>query len=104
MREKGISLAAGFSTKSISSFQLDEFDIIVNLSEYSLPDTSAVIVRRVLRDPTRGDEDAFCDVCEDVEQFVRFLIEHCRSARQCRDLSEPVGVNPLYSEECAAAV
>jgi arsenate reductase len=98
MEEKGISLDAGHSTKSISSFRLDEFDAIVNLSEYSLPDTSCLVLKRVLRDPITGDEDAFRDVREDVEQLVRFLIEHFRVAREWQ-----ASANPLYSEECGAA-
>jgi|ERR1035437_8636085 protein-tyrosine-phosphatase len=96
MEGKGISLAGGFSPKHISSFDLDQFDVIVNLSEYSLPDTSAMVLKRALRDPMEGDEDAFRDVREDVEQLVRFLVEHFRLARQWH-------LNPLYSEECAAA-
>jgi protein-tyrosine-phosphatase len=96
MEEKGISLAAGVSPKHISSFDLDRFDVIVNLSEYSLPQTSALVLKRALRDPTKGDTDAFRDVREDVEQVVRFLIKHFRRARQSH-------LDPLYSEECAAA-
>jgi len=96
MEEKGISLASGYSPKPISNFNLDDFDLIVNLSEYSLPDTSTMVLKRVLRDPAKGDIDAFRDVREDVERLVRFLIEHFRLARQWH-------VNPLYSEGCAAA-
>jgi arsenate reductase len=96
MEEKGISLASGFSPKNISSLDLNQFDVIVNLSEYSLPDTSTMVLKRTLRDPMEGDEDAFRDVREDVEHLVRFLIEHFRLARQWH-------MNPLYSEECAAA-
>jgi protein-tyrosine-phosphatase len=96
MEEKGIQLAAGCSPKHISSFDLNQFDVIVNLSEYSLPDTSAVVLKRVFRDPTKGDTDAFRDVRDDVEQFVRYLIKHFRHARQLH-------LDPLYSEECAAA-
>ena len=51
---------------------------------------------RLPKNTLQGDEDAFRDVREDVEQLVRFLIEHFRLARQWH-------VNPLYSEECAAA-
>jgi arsenate reductase len=97
MEEKGISLASGFSPKNISTFNLDDFDIIVNLSEYSLPDTSTLVLKRVLRDPAKGDLDAFRDVRHDVEHLVRFLTEHFRLARQWH-------LNPLYSEECAAAL
>jgi protein-tyrosine-phosphatase len=98
MEEKGIRLEPGHSTKHISSFRLDDFDIIVNLSEYSLPDTSTTILKRALRDPSRGDEDAFRDVREDAELLVRRLIRHYRAAR-----GWDAGANRLYSEECAAA-
>jgi len=54
MQEKGVSLAAGYSTKSLSSFNLHEFDLIVNLCDYSLPDTSAMVLKRVLRDLVRA--------------------------------------------------
>ena len=82
MDEKGISLTAGFAPKNISTFNLDDFDVIVNLSEYSLPNTSCVVLKCVLRDPSCGDEDTFRDVQEDVEQVVCSLIEKCRSARR----------------------
>jgi arsenate reductase (thioredoxin) len=98
MEEKGISLDAGYSTKHISKFKLNDFDVIVNLSEYSLPDTTTLVLKHVLRDPVEGDEDAFRDVREDVEQLVRFLVEHFRSARQWH------AANPLYSEQCVPAV
>lgn len=96
MQEKGVILDAGYSTKSIASFNLADFDAIVNLSEYSLPDTTTLVLKRVLRDPMEGDEDAFRDVREDVEQLVRFLIEHFRSARQWH-----LNANPLYSTQSA---
>ncbi len=99
MEEKGISLKSGHSTKPITAFKLDEFDAIVNLSEYSLPDTSTMVLKRFLRDPMEGDDDAFRDVREDVEQLVCFLAEHFRLARQWK-----LGwANPLYSKECAQA-
>lgn len=98
MQEKGVFLDAGYSPKSIASFNLADFDAIVNLSEYSLPDTSTLVLKRVLRDPMEGDEDAFRDVREDVEQLVRFLIDHFRSARQWH-----LNADPLYSKGCAAA-
>ena len=97
MEEKGVSLS-GFLPKSISSLNLANFDIIVNLSEYSLPDTATLVLKRALHDPMAGDEDAFRDVREDVEQVVRLLIEHCRLARQWNER-----INPLYSKECAPA-
>ena len=96
MEERGVPLTV-FSPKPISTFNLDDFDVIVNLCEYSIPSTTALVLKRELRDPVEGDEDSFRDVREDVEQMVRFLIEHFRLARQWR-------VNPLYSEECAAAL
>ena len=97
MEEKGISLT-GFQPKSISSMDLSNFDVIVNLSEYSLPDTTTQVLKRALHDPMTGDEDAFRDVREDVEQVVRFLIEQFRLARQWN-----ARINPLYSKECAPA-
>jgi protein-tyrosine-phosphatase len=97
MEEKGISLT-GFMPKSITSMNLGNFDVIVNLSEYSLPDTTTLVLKRPLHDPMTGDEDAFRDVREDVEQVVRFLIEQFRLARQWN-----ARINPLYSKECAPA-
>jgi arsenate reductase len=97
MEEKGISLA-GFLPKSISSLNLGNFDVIVNLSEYSLPDTTTRVLKNALQDPMTGDEDAFRDVREDVEQVVRLLIEQFRVARQWN-----AEINSLYSKECAPA-
>lgn len=96
MQEKGVLLDGSYSPKSIATFNLAEFDAIVNLSEYSLPDTTTLVLKRVLRDPIEGDEDAFRDVREDVEQLVRFLIDHFRTARQWHS-----NANPLYSTQSA---
>jgi arsenate reductase len=103
MAEKGILLASSHATKSISTLPLNEFDLIVNLSEYSLPDTSTMVLKRALRDPMQGDEDAFRDVREDVEQIVRFLVEHFRLARQWHTLNQWGSGDPLYSDVCALA-
>ncbi len=97
MAEKGIALDDGYSTKPISAFTLDDFDVVINLSEYSVPDTSTMVLKRPLRDPLKGDESAFRDVRDDVEELVDLLITHFRLARQWH-------ANPLYSEECAAAL
>ncbi len=98
MEEKGVFIDAGYYTKPLSSFNLEEFDVIVNLSDYSLPDTATMVLKHVLRDPIEGDEDAFRDVRDDVEQLVDFLAEQFRTARLWH-----AGMNPLYSEECLQA-
>jgi protein-tyrosine-phosphatase len=98
MQEKGIVLDPARGTKSLASLNLDDFDLIVNLCEYSLPLTSALVIKHALRDPSPGGPDAFRDVREDAEQLVRFLIDHFRIARDWQ-----ASLNPLYSEECVAA-
>jgi protein-tyrosine-phosphatase len=98
MEEKGISIDASYYTKPLTAFDLEDFDAVVNLCEYSLPATSAPVLRRVLRDPIEGDENAFRDVRDDVEQLVHSLADHFRTARQWHAL-----MNPLYSEECLQA-
>jgi protein-tyrosine-phosphatase len=85
MEEKSVHLGSSFAPKPISSFDLNQFDVIVNLSEYNIPNTTSMVLRRALR-----------DVRADVEQLVCYLTEHFRSARQPH-------LDPLYSEECAAA-
>ena len=90
MAEKGVSLDSN-STKFLTSFDLGQFDLIVNLCEYSLPATSARILKRPLHDPSQGDLHAFRDVRDDVEQLVRSLVKQFRRW------------SPVYSEECAQA-
>ncbi len=83
--------------KHVENFDLDSFDLIVNLSEYGLPATRAQVLRYPVPDPMGQPKEKHREACDRIEELVQFLAEHFRRAREW-NLS-----NPLYSEECAEA-
>jgi arsenate reductase len=83
--------------KNITAFDLESFDLIVNLSEYALPKTETPVVKYHVPDPMGQPQELHREICDRIEELVRFLAEHFRSAREWNT------TNPLYSEECAEA-
>jgi arsenate reductase len=97
MEERGVPFQPDQTPKNILTFDLDSFDLIVNLSEYALPNTKTQVLKWPVADPIRQPEEAHREMCDQIDELVRFLAEHFRRAREW-NLS-----NPLYSEECALA-
>jgi len=82
IEETGIPLTEYQAPKHIRSFDLREFDLIVNLSEYGVPKTPTPVLRIPIRDPMGRETDTHREVRDQVEAFVRFLVEQFRNARQ----------------------
>jgi arsenate reductase len=97
MEARGVPLHSEQTPKSLLSFDLDSFDLIVNLSEYALPHTKTQVLKWPVADPIRRREEAHREMCDQIDRLVRFLAEHFRRARDWN------ACNPLYSEECALA-
>jgi arsenate reductase len=97
MEARGVPLHSDQAPKNILTFDLDSFDLIVNLSEYALPNTKTQVLKWPVADPIRQPEEAHREMCDQIDHLVCFLAEHFRRAREW-NLS-----NPLYSEECALA-
>jgi protein-tyrosine-phosphatase len=87
MAEGATPLFIDQAPKRMADFDLAWFDLIVNLSACRLAaDTSRLTETCVLESfvpaPLAGDLDSHRDVRDQVEKFVRFLVEHLRTARE----------------------
>jgi arsenate reductase (thioredoxin) len=103
MQEVGVPLDSDQAPKNVSSFNLDSFDLIVNLSEYGVPKTDTMVLKLKVQDPMGREENVHREVRDEIERFVRFLAEHFRRARDWSPEDEGPDPNPLYSDECAQA-
>ncbi|MGA2186125.1 MAG: hypothetical protein ABSH47_24175 [Bryobacteraceae bacterium] len=81
MEEKNIHLD-GHAPRPLTDFDLDSFDLIVNLSGRSLPSTGARVLPVPLPDPARGDMNLHRQVRDSVERVVRTLLVKLNSARE----------------------
>ena len=81
MDEKNIHLD-GHAPCPLADFDLDSFDLIVNLSGRSLPPTGARVLPVPLPDPARGDVNLHRQVRDSVERVVRTLLMKLHSARE----------------------
>jgi hypothetical protein len=89
---------AASTAGTLSALDLHSFDLIVNLSEYSVPATDTMLLKLPLPNPVRHEDAAHTEVREKIEAFVRFLAGHFRVAKEWS------AVDPLYSERCAVAM
>jgi arsenate reductase len=97
MDDKKTPILDDQAPKNIAAFDLESFDLIVNLSEYALPKTETQVLKYRVLDPMGHPQKLHREICDRIEGLVRFLAEHFRSAREWS------ATNPLYSEECAEA-
>jgi protein-tyrosine-phosphatase len=81
MKEKNIRLD-GNAPRPLADFDLDSFDLIVNLSGRSLPPNAARVLPVPLPDPARGDVNLHRQVRDSVERVVRTLLIKLHSARE----------------------
>ena len=89
MAETAAALWIDQKPKPLTDFDLSNFDVIVNLSGCRLaahttppPGAFATILEPFVPTPVAKDLDSHRDVRDRMEKFVRFLVEHFRSARE----------------------
>lgn len=94
MAEKAVPLTGDQKPKALAGFDLSGFDVVVNLTARSLPAAlpalpatsaalaSALILEPPVPSPLAGDLESHRAVCDRMEAFVRFLIEHFRRAKE----------------------
>lgn|GEM_PF-316251 len=100
MDEKAISLE-GAVPKSIAQFELDKFDLIVNMSGHALKKTKAPVVKVLVRDPNGKDETVHRHVRDRVEAIVEDLIHVLRLARlEQYGLSKESALRTMVAEAC----
>jgi arsenate reductase (thioredoxin) len=81
MEEKNIAVD-GHAPRPLADYDLDSFDLIVNLSGRSLPPSTARVLPVPLPDPARGDLNVHRQVRDSVERVVRTLVIKLQSARE----------------------
>jgi arsenate reductase len=104
MDEKKVPLGEKCAPKALSSFDLNSFDLIVNLSEYGMPVTETMVLKFPLPDPIRQQADVHREVRDKIEALVRFLAGHFRVAKEWGTAKPLDSANALYSERCAVAM
>jgi protein-tyrosine-phosphatase len=70
MAERGIPLPAQAAPKSLSAFDLANFDLIVNLTEFGLPATAAPILKMRMPDVRGVGDDVLREIRNDIERRV----------------------------------
>lgn len=88
MGERSIGLD-GHKAKSIDQYDLDAFDLIINLSDYGLPRTRARVVQCPVRDPMGRGEELHREVRDRIEWIVKNLITQFRAAEQRQAHTRP---------------
>ena len=81
MAECGVPLSPEQAPKAIRGMDLSQFDLIVNLSEYGIPQATTPVIRRTLADPIAVSDESFREVRAEVEKIVGYLVDHFRRAR-----------------------
>lgn len=81
MSERSIDLD-GHSPKSINQYDLNSFDLIINLSYYALPRTRTRVVQCPVRDPMGRGEEFHREVRDRIEWVVKNLVMQYRAASQ----------------------
>jgi arsenate reductase len=79
MGERSIDLD-GQRPKAMDQYDLNSFDLIVNLSDYALPKSQAHVVPCPVRDPMGRGEDFHREVRDRIEWIVKNLITQFREA------------------------
>jgi protein-tyrosine-phosphatase len=79
MGERSIDLE-GQKPKAINQYDLNTFDLIINLSDYALPKTQARVVKCPVRDPMGRGEEFHREVRDRIEWIVKNLITQFREA------------------------
>ena len=80
MSERQIAIEAR-EPRRLNAIDLIGFDLIVNLSGYSLPRTSADVIKATVADPAGRNERDYREVRDRIEDVVQSLIAHLREAR-----------------------
>jgi arsenate reductase len=97
MEERNIRLDRR-APRPLTDFDLDSFDLIVNLSGRSLPPSVARVLPVPLPDPARGDVNLQRQVRDSVERVVRTLLIKLHSAR---DIGGTYQHEPRMNTNCA---
>lgn len=80
MREKGLDIS-GRVPKGLEAVNLEDFDLVVNLSGYALPYTGpAPVLNLNVPDPMDRDDEFFREVRDRVEYHVMRLVRDLRAA------------------------
>ncbi len=80
MAEKQIAIGARLPRR-LNALDSIGFDLVVNLSEYALPRTTAEVIKISVDDPAGKDERFHREIRDQIEEHVNALIAQFREAR-----------------------
>lgn len=78
MGERGVELEDHFP-KPLEWMKPETFDLIVNLTEYEMPEVGAPVRTRKVDDPIGAGEKVYRRVRDEIEKIVKELLEEARS-------------------------
>lgn len=80
MAEKQITIETR-QPRRLNALDLIGFDLVINLCEYALPNTSAEVIKVAIADPSGHEERRYREVRDRLEEVVESLIAQFRTAR-----------------------
>ena len=86
MAERGVPLPVRAIPKPLSSFDLESFDLIVNLSEYALPRTATPILRIDVPDARLAGLGLLREIRDEIEERVIGIGDRFRASGACRQV------------------
>ena len=91
MAGKNIDLSGSFP-KGVSEMDLDQFDLVINMSGSKLPSARIAVEDWKVRDPVGQSEEVFREIANIIEQLVMRLILELRTGKRVTPLRP--GINP----------
>ena len=81
MAEKNIDLSESFP-KGVNEIDLDQFDLVINMSGSKLPSARIAVEDWKVRDPVGQSEEVFREIANIIEQLVMRLILELRTGKR----------------------
>ena len=86
MAEKNIDLSESFP-KGVNEIDLDQFDLVINMSGSKLPSARIAVEDWKVRDPVGQSEEVFREIANIIEQLVMRLILELRTGKRVAPLN-----------------
>ena len=98
MAEKNIDLSGSFP-KGVNEIDLDQFDLVINMSGSKLPSARIAVEDWKVRDPVGQSEELFREIANIIEQLVMRLILELRTGKRVAPLTR--GKTPAMTPTAA---
>jgi len=95
MAERGVRISFMAAPKPLSAFDLSSFNLIVNMTEFSLPIVASPVMRMTVPDMRGVGEDVFREIRDEIERQVIEIVARFRPKPAFRPI--------LFSERSRSA-